>query len=194
MCKPDSLDYNNSAVRRMAGFVKNYNLDKFIKSGILFCLMGYVGASSLLAASSSAAVPVTVTVATHCKMNSNPMQFGAYDPAGANNASALNAVGSINIKCTKNTSAVIRIDGGQHASRSSRTSRAMTNAAGTTYLDYELYLDSARSTVWNTSNSASFQEPGGGVVTMVAIYGAIPGNQDVNDGQYNDVVTVTASF
>lgn len=188
------LDYKNFAVRLKAGYVKKYNLDKFIKYGILFCFLGCAGMSNLIAGSVSTSLLVSVTVDSQCKMDSNDLQFGTYDPVGANSSSPLNAMGSIKIKCTKNTIAVIRMDGGQHASSSSHTTRAMTNATGSTYLDYELYLDSERSTVWNNSNNATYQGTGDGAITTVAIYGAIPGDQDVNDGQYNDVVTITATF
>lgn len=153
-----------------------------------------LGTSGLMAESSNHTLQVSATVASKCLMQGETLSFGTYDPASANNTAALNATGSLQIKCTRNTSATISMDSGQYASQAAGTSRAMRSADGENYLSYDLYLDPARSTVWNDVNKAVYSAASGGVTSAISIYGTVPASQDVGDGQYNDVVTITANF
>ncbi|HTM63436.1 MAG TPA: spore coat U domain-containing protein [Gammaproteobacteria bacterium] len=161
---------------------------------LLLIAASLLGVSNLRAGNSSATVQVSAVVASNCKLNSGEVQFGTYDPADVNAVSALNAAGSVQISCTKNTTATISIDQGQYASQATSTSRAMKSQDGSSYLSYDLYLDAGYSTVWNTVNQETYTSTGGITPTSIAIYGKVPANQDVIDGQYNDVVTVTATF
>ena len=153
-----------------------------------------LGTSGLMAESSNETLQVSATVASKCLMQGETLSFGTYDPASANSSSALNATGSLQIKCTRNTNATISMDAGQYASRAAGTSRAMRSADGENYLSYDLYLDPARSTVWNNVNKAVYSGSGASAPATLSIYGAVPASQDVGDGQYNDVVTITANF
>jgi spore coat protein U-like protein len=64
------------------------------------------------------------------------------------------------------------------------------------YLNYEIYSDSSRTTVWGNS--------GGSLVALgaapsktarnVTAYGRVTANQDVPAGSYSDTVTATVTF
>lgn len=154
----------------------------------------FFAASNLLAGSSSAAVQVSAVVNSKCKINSGEVSFGSYDPASEHETAPLNAAGNLSISCTKNTSATISIDQGQYAGQAAGTSRAMKSSVGSNYLSYDLYLDANMATVWNSTNQATYTATGGAAPTAFPIYAKVPGSQDVSDGQYSDVVTVTAVF
>ena len=152
------------------------------------------GCSGLMAESSNTTLQISATVASNCLMQGETLSFGTYDPASANSTAALNATGSLQIRCTRNTSASISMDSGQYATQASGTTRAMRSNDGSHYLSYDLYLDSGHSTVWSTTNKAIYSASSGAATSTLAIYGAVPASQDVGDGQYNDVVTITANF
>lgn len=169
------------------------SLSQIIIAMIIFMFTSFA-ASNLMAGSSSAAVQVSAVVNSKCKINSGEVSFGNYDPASENESAPLNAAGNFSISCTKNTSATISIDQGQYAGQAAGASRAMKNTTGSNYLSYDLYLDANMSTVWNTSNQATYTATGGAAPTAFPIYAKVPASQDVSDGQYSDVVTVTAVF
>lgn len=164
----------------------------FIMATILF-VATCVSCSGLLAGSTNAKLQVSTTVAAKCAMEGNTLSFGTYDPISANGSTALTASGNVSIKCTRNTSASITMDQGQFSSQASGTSRAMRSSDGGNYLSYDLYLDPGHSTVWNTVNKAVYAATTGAPATL-AIYGRVPASQDVGDGRYDDVVTITANF
>lgn len=169
------------------------SLKSIIITMIIFTF-AFFAASNLLAGSSSAAVQVSAVVLSKCKINSGEVSFGNYDPTSENETSPLNAAGNFSISCTKNTTATISIDQGQYSGQAAGTSRAMKSSVDSHYLSYDLYLDASRSTVWNTTNQATYTATGGAAPTAFPIYAKVPGSQDVSDGQYSDVVTVTAVF
>lgn len=148
----------------------------------------------IMADSSNATMQISATVASKCLMQGETLNFGTYDPASANDQAALNATGNLQVKCTRNTSATITMDGGQYPAQASGTSRAMRSADGNSYLSYDLYLDPARSTVWNNTNKVTYSAATAAASQSFSIYGSVPASQDVGDGQYNDVVTITANF
>jgi spore coat protein U-like protein len=63
---------------------------------------------------------------------------------------------------------------------------------GTSYLNYNLYEDAARSQVWdNRSNAVKTTR----VFPYTAtVYGRIPGSQDVEPGVYSDTVVTTVFY
>ena len=69
--------------------------------------------------------------------------------------------------------------------------RRMTN--GSDFLSYEIYTDSTRSTVWNTSNTVSYT-PASKAAASLDVYGRVPGGQDVAVGNYSDTVLATINF
>src|SRR5690606_4286539 len=55
---------------------------------------------------------VTANIASECTVESFTLNFGNYDPAGANAASALDATTSVRAFCTKGTNATISLSPG----------------------------------------------------------------------------------
>ena len=149
------------------------------------------------AGAASTSLSVTASIANNCTISTGALAFGGYDPVATNASTALDGTGTVTIACTKGASTTIGLDTGTHAGNASGTTRAMSDGAGTpSYLSYELYQDSSRSTVWTNS--------GGGLYTPAAapskaarsytVYGRVPSGQDVPAGSFTDTVTATVNF
>ena len=149
------------------------------------------------AGSGSTSLSVSASVANNCTISTGALAFGGYDPIVSNLSSPLDGTGTVTIACTKGASTTIGLDTGTHAGNASGTTRAMSDGAGTpSYLSYEIYQDSSRSTVWSNS--------GGGLYTPAAapskagrsytVYGRVPAGQDPPAGSFTDTVTATVNF
>jgi spore coat protein U-like protein len=147
------------------------------------------------AATRSANLSVSASVAANCTITTTPLNFGGYDPVEANSATPLDGTGAVNIACTKGSVTPISLDLGLNASG---TTRRMTDGSGA-YLQYELYSDSGRTTVWGDGG------PGHGAKYTPAaapskaqrsftVYGRVPADQDVAAGSYGDTVQATVEF
>jgi spore coat protein U-like protein len=145
------------------------------------------------AASKSANLDVTASVAANCTIATATVAFGAYDPVSANAATDLLGTGTLTVACTKGAAATI--DLGQGASYLA-PSRRMTAGAGA-FLNYALYKDAARTQVWGSTipggttyayNSVSKN------AVVITVYGTVPQAQDVTVGSYTDTVVATISY
>lgn len=153
--------------------------------------MPLVSSVAVSAASASANLSVSASVANNCTISSNAISFGSYDPIVAQATANLDAAGSVVITCTKGATTTIGLDTGANASGGERRLGSAGN-----YLTYELYQDSSRSTVWSNT--------GAGLLTVAAapskaartysVYARMTGGQDVPAGTYSDTVVATVNF
>lgn len=144
------------------------------------------------AASVSASLTVSASVANNCTISTAPLAFGAYDPVVTNAATDLDATGTVTIACTKGAASTIGLNLGNNASGSTRR----LSDGSSNYLTYEMYQDGGRTTVWGNS--------GAGLLTPAVapskaarnftVYGRVPSNQDVPAASYSDTVTATVNF
>jgi spore coat protein U-like protein len=170
----------------------------------------------LLAVSAAAAVPlafvatpaqagtatttfqVTATVVAGCTVSAANITFGNYDSQAT---AALNGNAVMTLYCTDGLPFTIKLDAGQHAGGTSNFSaRAMWDGtAGDPTLGYQIYSDSAHTTVWGDGTGGSSTVGGTGTGPGAAItktmYGQVPAGQTVLVGSYNDnPVTVTVTY
>jgi spore coat protein U-like protein len=151
-----------------------------------------VMAARLTAATATANLMVSASVANNCTINTAALAFGSYDPVVANSTANLDGTGGVSVACTKGATATIALGTGGNASGSTRR---MADGSGN-FLAYELYQDSGRSVIWSTS--------GAGLLTPAAapskaardftVFGRIGGNQDVPAGTYGDTIVATVNF
>ena len=159
-----------------------------------FCL----SAPSAHAASASSSFPVSAAVAAVCSISTANLNFGNYDPIGANAATPLDIDGSVTVTCTKGSQVWIDLNPGTHAASAVGTTRAMQSGASD-FLSYELFSNAGRTTVWGVGNP-----PGGsGFAPALAanknprsftIFGRVPAAQDSAVGNYTDTVQATVNF
>lgn len=149
--------------------------------------LAIAGAVPAVATTASGTMAVSARVEQSCHLDVQPLRFETLQ-SGAPTAEADSALA---IACTPETSFTVTLDDGQHRAEGERR---MAEAAGGSYLAYELYSDPARTRRWGASlaEAVSGQSAGGGAV-MLPIYGRIEA-ASATAGAYSDVVTVTVSF
>ena len=147
------------------------------------------------AGSSTGTLTVTASVSQKCILSSPTLAFGAYDPVVTNNSANLDSTTTITVTCTKGATGITLGFGDSANAPSGCTApqRCLVGAVHTNYLDYQLYSDSGRTSVWTTAISESVT---GGITTptSVTIYGRVPPTQDVNVDTYSDTVVATVNY
>lgn len=129
---------------------------------------------------------VTATVVAACNVSTTPVAFGAYNPTAGTH---LDGTGTVSVTCTNGTSYTVALDGGAQADV---TTRAMS--AGAHGLNYQLYSDSARTSVWGLTGAGLVAGTGTGSPIDHTVYGRIPSEQNVPPGSYSDTVNVTVTY
>lgn len=143
------------------------------------------------AATASSTLSVDATVTANCTVSTSPIAFGSVNPiSGAN----VDASGGITVTCTNGTgwTAAAGVGTGTGASF---TSRRMKN--GSNLLSYNIYTDSARSSVWGdgSGSTATIGNTGTGSAQSVTVYGRVSSGQtSVPPGDYADTVSVTVTY
>lgn len=144
-----------------------------------------------LADTASASLTVNATVTANCTVSTSPVNFGSVNTlSGAN----VDATGGVTVTCTNGTdwSAAADVGSGTGASLASRKM-----SSGSNLLDYSLYTDAARSSLWGdgTGSTAAVTGTGSGVAQDFTIYGRVPAGQtSVPAGSYADTVSVTITY
>jgi spore coat protein U-like protein len=120
--------------------------------------------------------------------------FGTYDTSAT---SPLDSTGSVSLECNPGTAGGIVTVTLSTGSSGSFTMRHMLS--GSTQLDYNLFLDAARTTVWGDGSGGSSLftaqlAPKGWTTVTQPIYGRIPAQQNVPPGVYGDAIIVTMNW
>jgi len=144
--------------------------------------------AQVIAATTTGNLAVNATVVATCRLTTTAVGFTNYD--GLSGA-ATDGQGSLGVTCTQSAPYTIALDAGAHAALATAGARAMINATGQ-HLDYNLYSDSARGTLWG--GTVTVPGSGNGAIQTVNVYGRVPANQSVPAGSYSDTVQVTVTF
>lgn len=122
--------------------------------------------------------------------STTPVTFGSYDVLST---TPLDSTGTITYICLVSLSIRIDISNGSNGTYSVRR---MTGPGGDK-LDYNLFLDAARTRIWGDgTNSTERYGPYIGllVLTTLTVYGRVFAKQDVRAGSYTDTLTVTLNY
>lgn len=151
-----------------------------------------VVSSPVIAGTDSTSFSVTATVEDSCAVSATDLGFGSYDPIAGSN---LDASSAVTAKCTDGTGYTIGLDAGTGGGATT-DNRLMTLGGGTDTLSYDLYQDSARTTLWKELGSGStVSATGNGMEQTHGVYGRIPSGQNsAVPGSYSDTITVTISY
>ena len=136
-----------------------------------------------------------------CTVSTTPVSFGSYDVLSP---TPLDSNGSVTVDCgigaaPPNPPVDVLITMGQSPNSGSFSPRKMKNAMGPDLLNYNLYSDSTRISIWGDGIG------GTSVVTLrkvnknappvvITVYGRIPAGQDVSAGSYSDTLIVTITW
>lgn len=138
--------------------------------------------AAAFAASSARAAPMCSGIST------TPVAFGTYSPV---NATPTDSMGTVSYFCPGALSPMISINAGSSASFSPRTM-----LSGASALNYNLYVDAARTTIWGDGTSGTATVAGTVSTKPVTndIFGRIFPLQSVAAGSYSDSLIVTINF
>ncbi|WP_426752815.1 Csu type fimbrial protein [Myxococcus sp. Y35] len=126
-----------------------------------------------------------------CSLDVVGCSFGAYDIFSM---APLDSTGSITVSCVgmnEPLTVVLTLDAGRSGDA---LRRAMYN--GPIVLEYNLYLDAARSQVWGNglSGTSSSQVIVDGSPVTIPVFGRIPAAQKAATGAYADTLVVTVTY
>lgn len=156
-------------------------------------------AAMLLGSAGLWSVPALAVIT--CSVTAGSVAFGAYDPLSGGNR---DSTGSVTVECTRSLFSAftvnyeVRLNAGN---RGSFTPRAMNAGADT--LEYNLYTDPTRTTIWGDGSSGTVSQSGslswvlfqfGTKTQTFTTYGRIFGAQFVPAGTYSDTITVTVLY
>ena len=140
-----------------------------------------------------------------CSIAVADLDFGAYDPVGANASTALTQNTSITLTCTRGTPSSIDLGpGANYGAVAGKRTMINGAAAAGTELGYDLFQPDvvggagvATTTVWGTAAGGSaFAVVAAGSVAprTVKVFGSMPAGQDAIAGNYADTVRATVNF
>ena len=150
------------------------------------------------AGSQTSTVRVATTVSASCTIGTAVIAFAPYDPVNAHATAADDQSGDIIIRCTKGTSG-ITIDLGNGGHNAGQQRRMANLTATDTFINYEVYKETGRTSVWGAGDGGSVRSGadlnGTGSVVAVTMYGRIPpGQLAAIAGPYSDTLVSTINF
>jgi len=136
-------------------------------------------------ATATGTMNVSATVVAACTVSATPLAFGNYV------GDALDGTSTITVNCGNGVAYGVELSAGSGSPTS--TTRAMASSGGDP-LDYEIYTDAGRSTVWAVGASGSQPGTGTGADQSLTAYGRIPSGQSAPAGSYTDALTITVTY
>jgi len=142
------------------------------------------------AATATSTFGVDVTIVAQCLINSaSTLSFGGSQ--GVLSANVDNT-STIVVQCTNTTTYDIGLDAGT-GSGATVTTRKLTGGGNT--INYSLYTNIGRSTVWgNTVSTDTVAATGNGAAQSYTVYGRIPPQTTPAPATYSDTITITVTY
>jgi spore coat protein U-like protein len=162
-----------------------------IVSAIMACSAGL--SASSYAATTTATMTVSSSVATACTMTTGDLTFGTYDPTGAN----VDGTATITSTCTLGGGAVITLSQGGNPDTGSTDGVPLRQMAdGANRLKYHLYGDTDRAGVFGNTTGTGQAVSGTGNAATTTVYGRIVQTENATTppGTYSDSVLVTLTY
>jgi len=172
--------------------INTRSLRQFRLVSIAALMGGAVVAQPALAAETTSSMGVDATVTANCAVTTTAVAFGNVDVTAGTN---FDGTGTFSVTCTNGTAWSAAANAGS-GTGATLTTRKMANGAN--LLNYALYTDSARTTVWGdaaTTATVKVSGTGSGSAQSNTIYGRVPSGQtSLPAGAYADTVTVTVTY
>lgn len=141
------------------------------------------------AATTTTTFQVQITLTAQCLINSaSTLNFGSSGFLSAN----VDQTSSIDVSCTDTTPYNIGLDVGT-GSGATVAVRKMTSGGNT--VNYTLYSDAGRTTLWGpTIGTDTVAATGNGTNQVYTIYGRVPAQTTPAPGAYADTITATVTY
>lgn len=160
-----------------------------VRLSVAVATLSAVLASTAQAATATNTFNVTMTITSQCTVtNPTVMGFGA---AGVLSSTKIQS-NSFQVTCTNTTPYTIGLDTGLHASGSQR--RMLGGATNTEFVNYELYTDVGRTTVWGNASGSWVSGTGNGAAQSYNVFGSVPAQTTPSPGNYTDTITITVTY
>ena len=154
--------------------------------------LAVLAAQPASAAVVSSDLGVSATVTSNCAVSTSAIAFGSVNVTNGVN---VDGTGGVSVTCTSGTAWAASANAGV-GTGATLAVRKMTSGAN--LLDYAIYTDSARTSVWGDGalgETATISGTGSGVAQANTIYGRVPSGQtSLPAGSYADTVSVTVTY
>jgi spore coat protein U-like protein len=164
------------------------------KTQAMTLILGAVAIGVAQAATTPASFQVNATLLATCSASAATLAFGTYTPGAG--ALAVNSI--ISVKCTKNTTFTVALNGG--TTTGGTVAQRLMNSGGN-HLQYNLYTTAGLATVFGDGSGTSQTQAGTGTGTATAVsvtvFGQVPDNttnQVAIPGAYSDTIAVTVTY
>jgi spore coat protein U-like protein len=158
---------------------------------VLLALVAFPAAVRAQIYTTTSAMPVRIELVGFCQVSASNLDFGAY---ASNQTSPVQGQTVIQLRCSPDTAAEIRLDAGTGRGSSTKN-RRMEQEGDRDRLDYGLFQDPGRTIHWgDRSGNDTLEVVTTGEPQSIPVYGQIPGGQRVRDGTYADTITVTVIY
>ncbi len=149
--------------------------------------------SSAHAQTATSSLSTSATVTKNCVVSATAIGFGNVDVTTGN---AVDGTGGLSVTCTSGTPWSAAANAGSATGATAATRKMVNGADATKLLNYTLYTNDARTTVWGDAVDASkFSGTGSGSAQASTIYGRVlAGQTSLPAGSYADTVTVTVTY
>ena len=143
----------------------------------------------LYAATATSTMTVQMTITATCLVNSaSTLNFGTQGVLSTN----VDQTSTVQVTCTNTTPYNIGLDAGTGSGATVAT-RKLTSGANT--VNYTLYSNSGRTTLWgNTVGTDTVAATGNGAAQSYTVYGRVPPQAAPAPGTYTDTITVTVTY
>jgi spore coat protein U-like protein len=143
--------------------------------------------------------PASAAVTFSCTVSASALAFGIYP---ANSAAPVATTGTFTVTCTATGTGSATVSGTLSLSTGSSGQFATrTMQAGTSVLDYNIYVTPAYSQIFGDGTAGTYELSESGTVTAGqlyqvggALYALIPARQDVAPGSYVDTIVMTVTY
>jgi len=162
-----------------------------IKLAGAIALAAFGMAAAAHAATVTNTMPVKITIQNACNVSTTApttLDFGTQGPLVAN----VDSTSTITVTCTNLAPYNVGLDAGLNGA-GNIGARKMINGVAT--VGYQLYSNSARSTVWGiTVGTDTLAGTGNGTAQSLTVYGRVPPQTTPAAGVYTDTVGVTVTY
>jgi spore coat protein U-like protein len=132
---------------------------------------------------------VSASVQAVCEITATDLSFGTYTSQAG---TPLLGTTLLRATCTPGSTYNVGLNEGTSPGA---TVNQRKMVAGSQALNYQLYSDSARSTIWgNTPGTDTVTGVGTGLVQDHTVFGSVPAAQVIPAGQYSDTITVRVYY
>ena len=170
----------------MKSMFKLKNVQRALLAAVLIA-----ATTGALASSVNTSFQVQATVNAQCSISAVNLTFPTVDPLSSQTDGAT----TVTVKCTKNSPYTVGLNAGT-TTGSTIAQRLMANGAD--LMDYNLYTDAARSSIWGNSAGSWVSGTGAGMGTaqVLNVYGRVAAGQtNLAVGTFTEpTVTVTVTY